>query len=268
MWESSWPIGQGTTGGVALRSLDCRGRRPQPVVALSSIRSGRAAASRLQGLRWCDTAAVVRTGKRAQALAALLSAAGLSVVDENPPAPRLEALPPEMRDDVLDLYRSLGGRPDRPLRPGAWDLVLANGDVVELDEELHFNRYRARTLERSWSRRLPWCDAYMTMCRAYESQCVSGGSWGVRWTNASCEAMFGPAGPAGDLGASGGAPRWKQRALYDAIKDAHAATGTGPRVLRLAVHDDLGGASLDAILRGRARAAPEALSELVSRRTA
>ncbi len=78
------------------------------------------------------------------------------MTDARPPAPRLETLPSEMRADVLDLYRSLGGRLERPaLRPGAWDLALAGGDVVELDEELHFNQYRAQTLEWSWSRRLP-----------------------------------------------------------------------------------------------------------------
>ncbi len=93
-----------------------------------------------------------------------------------------------MRADVLALYRSLGGRLDRPaLRPGAWDRALVGGDVVELDEELHFNRYRARTLEWSWSRGLPWRDAHLAMCRAHESKCVSAGSWGKRWTNPSSE---------------------------------------------------------------------------------
>ncbi|MDP9435243.1 MAG: hypothetical protein M3P93_08665 [Actinomycetota bacterium] len=211
---------------------------------------------------------MVRTGKRAQALAALLTEAGLAVIDTRPPPPRLETLPSELRADVLDLYRSLGGRPDRPLQPGAWDLALAGGDVVELDEELHFNRYRARTLERSWSQGRPWHDAYLVMCQSYERECASAGSWGMRWTNSSCEAMFGRAGPAGDLGASGGAPRWKQRALYDAVKDAHAATGTGPRLIRLAVHDDLAGAPLGAVLRGRAQAAPGEIRKLVGRRTA
>jgi hypothetical protein len=42
------------------------------------------------------------------------------VTDARQPAPRLETLPSEMRADVLDLYRSLGGRLDGPpLRPDA-----------------------------------------------------------------------------------------------------------------------------------------------------
>ena len=212
---------------------------------------------------------MVRTGARAQALAALLVEAGLPVTDVRPPAPRLETLPSQLQSDVLDLYRSLGGRLDRPvLRPGAWDLALAGGDVVELDEELHFNRYRARTLDGTWSRRLPWRDAYLTLCQTEEPACLSAGSWGKRWTNSSCEAMFGTPGPAGDMGAPGGAPRWKQRALYDAIKDAYAAGSTGPRLVRLAVYDDLGGTPLGVVLQGGARPAPEVLRELVSRRTA
>ncbi len=201
-------------------------------------------------------------------LAALLTEAGLAVIDTPPRAPQLETLPSKLRADVLDLYRSLGGHGDRPLRPGAWDLALAGGDVVELDEELHFNRYRAQTLERSRSHGLPWHDAYLVLCQAHERECASAGSWGMRWTNSSCEAMFGPAGPAGDLRAVGGAPRWKQRAFYDAVKDAHAAAGTGPRLIRLAVHDDLAGAPLGAVLRGSAQAAPGEIRDLVSRRTA
>jgi hypothetical protein len=42
-----------------------------------------------------------------------------------------------------------------PLRPGAWDLVFADGLVVELDEELHFNRYRAQSLQNEWATDLP-----------------------------------------------------------------------------------------------------------------
>lgn len=210
---------------------------------------------------------MVGTGKRAGVLAALLSDTGLRVIPKRPVAPRFESLPSPLRDDVLDLYRALGGRSERPaLRPGAWDLALLSGAVVELDEELHFNRYRALTLERPWSGRLPWRDDYLAMCRGHEQECVRAGSWGKRWTNPSCEVMFGPSGPAGDIGA--GAPRWKQRALYDAIKDAQAAAGAGPPLVRLAVHDTVGGTTLGAALEGRAAADPDALRGLVERRSA
>lgn len=57
-------------------------------------------------------------------------------------------------EELLHLYRSLGGAQERPdLRSGLWDLVFAGPFLVELDEELHFNRYRAATLAASsWER--------------------------------------------------------------------------------------------------------------------
>jgi hypothetical protein len=57
---------------------------------------------------------MVRTGARAEALGTALAAAGFR---------------------VAALYRELGGQQEQPaLRPGAWDLALAGGVVVELDE--------------------------------------------------------------------------------------------------------------------------------------
>jgi hypothetical protein len=140
--------------------------------------------------------------------------------------------------------------------------------VLELDEELHFNRYRARTLEWSWSRRLPWRDAYLEMCRAHEPECVSAGSWGKRWTNPSCEAMFGPPGTRRRLAEFRRRATLEAARPLDAVKDAHVAAGTGPRLIRLAVHDELGGTPLDAILHGGAQAAPEVVRALVGLRTA
>ena len=154
------------------------------------------------------------------------------------------------------------------LRPGAWDLALEGGMVVELDEELHFNRYRTRALAEPWARNLPRRDAYVVMCADREDDCVRAGSWGKRWTNKSCERMFGSAAPAACLNAPGGAPRWKQRALYDAVKDAVASLSGPPRVVRLAVHDEIGGVGLGAMLEGRGKAASSELRALVEQRIA
>lgn len=212
---------------------------------------------------------MVRAGARAEALGSALIAAGFSVTAQRPPAPRLETLPADLRAAVVALYRELGGHQEQPvLRPGAWDLALAGGVVVELDEELHFNRYRARTLAEPWARNLPWRDAYVLMCVHHEDDCVRTGSWGRRWTNESCERMFGSAAPAARLDVAGGAPRWKQRALYDAVKDAVASVSGELRVVRLGVHDEIGGVSLSALLEGRGRAASSELRALVEQRIA
>jgi len=74
-------------------------------------------------------------------------------------------------------YRSLGGAQAEPvLRPGAWDLAFTNGMVIELDEELHFNRHRALAL----SPEVPWADDYLRFSLTHESNCLQAGRWGLR----------------------------------------------------------------------------------------
>ena len=66
-----------------------------------------------------------------------------------------------------------------------------------------------------------------------------GGSGGKRWTNPSAEKMSGPADQNGVIGRHG-APRWKQRALYDAMKYAAGAAGQ-VRLARLSIYDQIDG---------------------------
>ncbi|MGH3672305.1 MAG: DUF7255 family protein, partial [Pseudonocardiaceae bacterium] len=152
------------------------------------------------------------------------------------------------------------------LRPGSWDLAFEDGLVVELDEELHFNRYRALALEADWCSMLLWRDDYLTFCHERETRCLAAGTWGKRWTTMSSEVMFGAADPSGILGPSG-APRWKQRALYDAIKDAVALSDPSLRLARLATHDYVDGVEINAALHRHAALDPDALADLVKRRS-
>lgn len=78
--------------------------------------------------------------------------------------------------------------------------------------------------------------------------------------------MFGSGAPAGELEAEGGALRWKQRALYDAIKDA-AAMQRDLRVARLSVYDDVSGVLLGAALEGRQVIDVDKLLALLADRT-
>src|SRR4051812_40273107 len=108
----------------------------------------------------------------------LLQAAGLK---PSAPPPRPDGK--EAAEELLRLYADLGGLQAHPVfRPGKWDLSYA-GLVVELDEELHFNRYRARSLETSWSTDTPWRNDYLRACRERESDCLRAGQWGARWTS-------------------------------------------------------------------------------------
>jgi hypothetical protein len=209
---------------------------------------------------------VVRTGARAKALEVLMVQAGFHVAAAGPPAPRIDAFDERARDRVSELFGALSEQtPVPPLRPGAWDLAFADGLVVELDEELHFNRYRARTLQLSWANDLPWHDTYLVHCREREPECLAAGRWGKRWTNPSSESMFGASGRPGMLDGTG-SPRWKQRALYDGMKDVMALHSATLRLCRLSVWDQIGGVSLGDVLAG-AELEPAELSQLVARRT-
>lgn len=179
--------------------------------------------------------------KRSDVLADLLMSVDAEV--GGPPAgrPGLDELEPELARAVKDCYRKLGGRVENPrLRPGAWDLVV-NNVMVELDEDLHFNRYRALTLDSETYSMLagfPLGD-YRSYAAAREADCLAAGSYGGKWTNASCERHFGPAGSLRDLRGAG-APRWRQRALYDFMKDL-APLQDGTMVARIAIWDPLPG---------------------------
>jgi hypothetical protein len=205
---------------------------------------------------------VAAIGKRARALRGLLLEAGLRPTDTTPARPTGAA----HHRELLALYRSLGGLLKRPTwRPGVWDLSFGGPLVVELDEQLHFNRYRARTLDTSWSSALPWTHIYRSYCVRYEERCLRDGRGQQRWTNPSCRRNF-SGGPAGDLAA--GAPRWKQRAFYDALKDSAPAAGLPLAFARIAIYDVVGGELLDDVLEGRTSVDPLRLLELVEARTA
>ena len=212
---------------------------------------------------------MVRTGARAKVLSDLLAAASFRLIAP-PPAPGLDSIQPREATLVRDLYMTLGGVQNDPrLRTGGWDLAVEAPDgevtVIELDEELHFNRYRRATLDAPWYRHVPWATEYATLCAAHAERCRAAGSWGKRWSNPSCERLFGPAGDPSDL-TGPGAPRWKQRALYDAIKDLAALSGTAPTLARLSIYDTVDGVQLKTALNYKAVLNPAALTELVAQR--
>jgi hypothetical protein len=200
-------------------------------------------------------------------LAGLLADLGRREAVVRPPAPRLDAMPPEAAEHVLDLYRALGGSAEEFVifRPGVWDIVLADGLIVELDEEQHFNRYRRAALEPAGAQALPWSGDYRRYSDEHETAALRKASRGGYWASPSTERMFGPADAPGVFGDSG-APRWKQRALYDAMRDAAAAAGE-VRLSRVAVWDAVGDTTLARVLDGRSDVEHDALAELIARRT-
>lgn len=178
----------------------------------------------------------------------------------------MDVLPNDARLYVLELYRMLGGIQDRPvLTPNGWDCPVEGGLVVELDELQHFNRYRALTLQYPHAHGLPWRTTYFTYCTDHETDCLRSKASGGFWSTPKSEAMFGTPSAAKTLDGVG-SPRWKQRALYDAMRDIAATSGV-VRLARVSVFDPVGGVPLRLALDGRVALDVDALRELVVRRT-
>ena len=133
------------------------------------------------GFRLGQTHSVVRTGARAGALQRLLVQMGFEPAPTMPPVPDLWRLPSDQADWIMELFRLFGGSANtRRLRPGPWDLAFEGGLVVELDEELHFNRYRRLTLDQKWTKPLPWREDYLSYSEQFEVECLRAATWGSR----------------------------------------------------------------------------------------
>lgn len=173
-------------------------------------------------------------------------------------------------EEVQRIYRRLGGvLSSFPLGLRPWDLEF-NQIPLELDEYLHFNRYRAVTLESRVYQQLPTfpLEGYRAYSSAHEKKCLRAGGYGGKWSNRSCESQFGTAAAPKDLSRNG-APRWKQRAFYDFVKDLSPLI-TGVPVVRISVFDEVevSGQTLtvEQILSVPIRSAAKALSKLIFKR--
>jgi hypothetical protein len=193
---------------------------------------------------------------KAGRLAEILRAEGF-VVHENATdlRPRLESLSDELREQVLDRYRALGGQAGLPqllthdlsMRPGTWDMRVeddsADHRYVELDEERHFNHWRAVTLDAAvYDEQVRWVpvNAYRALCADRKDECLRAATAPIgNWWTAKSERQFGPPGPQGELEGLG-SPRWRQRAMYDFMKDLGPLAGF-PRVARISIWERLPG---------------------------
>lgn len=139
--------------------------------------------------------------------------------------------------EVTRTYKRLGGiLEETPLSFGKCDICL-NDCIIELDEEQHFNRYRAITLNSFIYHMEKGFDVfnYGKYCSDYEENCLKKSTWGKYWTNPSTEKQFGLPGGKGDL-ENLGSPRWRQRAFYDYLRDVFAMVRRIP-VVRVSIYD-------------------------------
>lgn len=211
-------------------------------------------------------------GKRASAFKASLVAAGYDVLEtpreHGVVAATTKQLSDEVRASMVDVYRALGGvRDDAEFTAGVWDFACSDGLFVEFDEALHFNRYRPVTLQTSWSSELPWAQDYSGYSGTMEGMCLKDGKSGGRWASPSSDAMFGGSDAPGVFSEKGSS-RWKQRALYDAVRDAHARFTPGLTLARVSIHDEIGGLSVNWATSHGLLLDPMELREFIESRTA
>jgi hypothetical protein len=139
----------------------------------------------------------------------------------------------------LDTYENLGGQKKFPEINFDVPLLEFGRFCILLDEPIHFNRYRAKTLRSVFYDGLTSFPAikYRTYCRKHEVECVKAGTSNPHWTNAEAEYHFGPSQQSGDLGLSGSAG-WKMTAFKDFLTDM-ICRQRKIRLLRISVWDDL-----------------------------
>ncbi len=139
----------------------------------------------------------------------------------------------------LETYKSLGGSEDFPLIKFNIPFMEFGRFCVLLDESIHFNRYRAKTLRSSFYENLASFPLmkYRSACRKYEVECLKSGTSKPAWTNYEAELHFGSSQNSGDLGLSGSSG-WKLTAFKDFITDLMARQKK-IRLLRISVWDDL-----------------------------
>ena len=122
------------------------------------------------------------------------------------------------------------------------------------------------TLEPSWTAELPWRDSYVVFSRDHREMCLKAGGYAGKWANPSTDRMFGGSDPVKTFAALGSS-RWKQRAFYDSVKDAYALHTNGASLVRISIHDELDGLSVNAILNKGQLINADLLRDLIGART-
>lgn len=152
-----------------------------------------------------------------------------------------------LANEVQNIYKKIGGVCDSFPMNYRWDIQRLDF-ILELDEELHFNRYRLITLDSNVYAKCPFfsVENYKIYCEKYEDDCLNAGSWGGKWKSESSEKQFLKSGPNGDLDGNGSS-RWRQRAFYDYLKDLNLFV-RGIKVIRVSIYDQFRGEQLKCIL--------------------
>ena len=141
--------------------------------------------------------------------------------------------------ELVSVYKSLGGLAGFPHVKFSVPFLEFGRFCVLLDEAVHFNRYRAKTLRAPYYEHLKSYPSMKlrTYCRKYETECIKAGTSKLLWTNKEAECHFGPSQASGDLGLSGSSG-WKLKAFEDFVIDV-LSRKRKIRLLRISIWDDL-----------------------------
>lgn len=171
----------------------------------------------------------------------------------------------KIAEDIYKVYKELGGVLDEfPSRFRGWDVEVKN-HVIMLDDERHFNRYRLQTLNSELYKRFDFpMKEYKSYCKKYEEVCLRAATWSEKWSSFASVEQFGEPGPEGDLSGLG-APKWKQRAYYDFVRDVTQLI-TDYKVIRISIWDKIGDGIVDDLLNGKREDLTKDLIDLVKSR--
>ena len=152
-----------------------------------------------------------------------------------------------LANEVQSVYKNIGGVNESFPMNYRWD-IQRQDFIIELDEELHFNKYRLITLDSGIYDNYPFFSVanYRIYCEKYECNCLRAGSWGGKWKSQSSEKQFLQSGPDGELKGNGSS-RWRQRAFYDYLKDINSLV-RDIKVIRISIYDQFHGDQLKFIL--------------------
>jgi hypothetical protein len=142
-------------------------------------------------------------------------------------------------DELKTTFYELGGvGEEMPFHLPPVDIEVA-GVLIQIDDELSFNRYRNITLRSNVYKKYSEArvENYKRFCRQYEKECLKAGVRKGIWSNHLSENYFGASSDPGDFFGKGSSG-WKFKAFQDYLQD-FAAFVTHKKILRISTFENL-----------------------------
>ena len=145
-----------------------------------------------------------------------------------------------LKEQIFTIFREeLDGNTNEIPQPDLQFDIVFDHYLIELDDQLHFNRYRFKTLKSSfyWEFKTFPLDKYRRFCRTYEKECIKSGLKEGLWSSPESEKYFGKPSDPGDFFANG-SPGWKFKSFTDFLKDIYAFRSQF-HLIRIPIYENL-----------------------------